>query len=367
MYVNLIDICNPKQWKTVALKNLVADGKYYVYGANGIVGKYNVYNHENETILIGCRGTCGIINISKPKSYINGNAMCLDDLDEELFRKKYIYYYLKNYDFSDIISGSAVPQITIQGLKKIKIKKIPLEEQDKIIESLEKIDKLITLKKEGITKYNKLIESEFNEMFGDPIINEKNWKTDVLKNLGDFKNGMNFNKSESGYEIKFLGVGDFSDRKIIDDVDSLDVVNLNTKPSEEYLLKNNDIIFVRSNGSKDLVGRSVLISDINEALTYSGFCIRFRNTSNDINARYLIELFHDNIFFNYLKKDNRGANINNINQQMLSNLKIIIPHIDLQNKFAIIVEKVNKQKSEFEESLNKLKELQSSLMQEYFG
>ena len=64
---NLFDICQPKQWKTIAVKDLKNEG-YPVYGANGIIGFHNEFNHEKETLLIGCRGSCGEVHISQPKS-----------------------------------------------------------------------------------------------------------------------------------------------------------------------------------------------------------------------------------------------------------------------------------------------------------
>ncbi len=54
--VKLIDICKPKQWKTISGKDILEKGKYPVYGANGKIGFYNEYNHEKPTLLIGCRG-----------------------------------------------------------------------------------------------------------------------------------------------------------------------------------------------------------------------------------------------------------------------------------------------------------------------
>lgn len=73
--IKLTDMCHPKQWKTLLGSQLKSDGKYPVYGANGIIGYYDEYNHERETVLITCRGaTCGNVHISKEKSYINGNT-----------------------------------------------------------------------------------------------------------------------------------------------------------------------------------------------------------------------------------------------------------------------------------------------------
>lgn len=117
MKVKLTEICTPKQWKTIPANELLDEG-YPVYGANGIIGYYDKYNHENPVVTITCRGaTCGTVNITEPKSYITGNAMCLDNVRPDILLE-YLYYCLLHYDFSNVISGSAQPQITRQGLEK---------------------------------------------------------------------------------------------------------------------------------------------------------------------------------------------------------------------------------------------------------
>ena len=80
--IPLSKVCRPKQWQTISQDKLLTEG-FPVYGANGKIGFYSEYNHEYPTILITCRGaTCGSINICEPKSYVTGNAMSLDDLDQ---------------------------------------------------------------------------------------------------------------------------------------------------------------------------------------------------------------------------------------------------------------------------------------------
>ncbi|WP_408014693.1 restriction endonuclease subunit S [Sansalvadorimonas verongulae] len=89
--MKLSEICRPKQWKTIASSKLIDSG-FPVYGANGQIGYYSEYTHENPTLMITCRGaTCGNVHISVPKSYINGNAMALDNLDQERVYIKYLY------------------------------------------------------------------------------------------------------------------------------------------------------------------------------------------------------------------------------------------------------------------------------------
>lgn len=145
--VNLFDLCTPKQWKTIPKNALNDSNPYPVYGANGIIGYYNQYTHENPTLMIGCRGSCGTIHVSKPYSYINGNAMALDDLNINACKINYLKYYLINRDFKDVITGTTQPQITQQNLRKVRIPLAPYNEQIRIAD---KIDELFSELDNGI-------------------------------------------------------------------------------------------------------------------------------------------------------------------------------------------------------------------------
>lgn len=136
--VNLFDICKPKQWKTIPVKSLTEEG-YVVYGANGKIGYFSSYTHEKPTVMITCRGaTCGNIHISEPFAYINGNAMALDELNANI-DLKYLYYFLRSRNFEDVISGSAQPQITQEGLKVVNIPLAPFSEQKCIAQKLDEL------------------------------------------------------------------------------------------------------------------------------------------------------------------------------------------------------------------------------------
>lgn len=134
--VLLTEISNPKQWKTISTKNLKDNG-YVVYGANGKIGFYDEFTHEFPTVMITCRGaTCGNIHVSEPESYINGNAMALDDLSDSMVLE-FLRYGLLARKVEDTISGSAQPQITRQGLSSVKLPLPPLAEQTVIAQTLD--------------------------------------------------------------------------------------------------------------------------------------------------------------------------------------------------------------------------------------
>ena len=174
MRVRLTDICTPKQWRTIPTSELLSEG-YPVYGANGIIGYYSEYNHESPVIAITCRGaTCGTINITAPKSYVTGNAMCLDNTRPDVLLE-YLYYCLLHYDFHNVISGSAQPQITRQGLEKVSIELHSMDEQRKIIDVLNKIEAIILARKNELQKLDELVKARFVEMFGDLKSNSKHW------------------------------------------------------------------------------------------------------------------------------------------------------------------------------------------------
>ena len=136
-------ICQPQQWSTISSADLVYQG-YPVYGANGFVGYYTDFNHEFETVAVTCRGsTCGEVSLIPAKSYITGNSMCLDGIDAGQNSYHFVYQLLKHRGFSDVISGSAQPQIVGNVIKKLRIALPKLTEQQKIAECLSSVDEVI--------------------------------------------------------------------------------------------------------------------------------------------------------------------------------------------------------------------------------
>lgn len=114
---SLNDICHLYQPKTIAEKDLIQNGKYFVYGANGIIGRYDKYNHEESEIVITCRGaSCGNILRTIPQVWITGNAMVTSPKNKKI-HKQFIKNTLEVIGIKNTITGSAQPQITRENLK----------------------------------------------------------------------------------------------------------------------------------------------------------------------------------------------------------------------------------------------------------
>ena len=144
--VYLSEIAQIYQPQTISSTELTEDG-FLVYGANGIIGKYKDYNHETEQICITCRGnTCGMVNYTKPMSWITGNAMVINtDKYQDKVYKKYLYHYLSAYNFNSIISGSGQPQIVRTPLEKLKITLPTISEQKQKAMILDKVQDKIEI------------------------------------------------------------------------------------------------------------------------------------------------------------------------------------------------------------------------------
>lgn len=295
---------------------------------------------------------------------IDNNVMGIKP-NETILNLRYFYHFMCNLKLEEYAEVTTVPSVKKTIIEKIEIPLLTIEEQKKIATNLDKVTHTIDLCNQIIEKLDLLVKARFVEMFGDPVSNPMSWQTKPLLSIGKCKNGMNFHYDDNGVEINCLGVGDFKDLSIITDTSALPKISLNEMPTDEYLLKNNDIVFVRSNGNKALVGRSLAVYPDDIPTTFSGFCIRFRKDDDSILIPYLLRVLKTDSIRK--KMAGRGANIQNLNQQILSTLEIPVPPLELQQKFADFIKQTEKSKSAVKKVLEKTETLKKALMQEYFG
>ena len=133
------------QPETIPLSSLSNNGEFLVYGANGIIGRFDCYNHEQPQIAVTCRGsTCGEVMLTRPRSWITGNSMVVNVDNSPGVIKGFLYFQLKGTNWNYLITGSGQPQITGE-IKKHKVALPSLDEQQKIADCLSSLDELIEL------------------------------------------------------------------------------------------------------------------------------------------------------------------------------------------------------------------------------
>ena len=164
--VHLGEIARIYQPQTISSTELTEDG-FLVYGANGIIGKYKEYNHKTEQICITCRGnTCGMVNYTKPMSWITGNAMVINtDEHQNKVCKRYLYHYLSAYNFNSIISGSGQPQIVRTPLEQLKVTLPTFLEQKQKATFLDKIQGKIEICNKTLNLYLQQKQYLLRQMF----------------------------------------------------------------------------------------------------------------------------------------------------------------------------------------------------------
>ncbi|MCX0398503.1 restriction endonuclease subunit S [Clostridium perfringens] len=271
-----------------------------------------------------------------------------------------------NQIFNNLGDNGVRSSLNATELINVSISLPPLKEQQKIADFLDEkcteIDELAKDIKAQIEILEEYKKSVITEQFNGTDL----WK---IKNIGSFQNGADFTPSIDGYEVKFLGVGDFKNNMILDNKNKFSTVQIDRTISSNELLKSGDIIFVRSNGSKDLVGRSIMVENIDFPIIYSGFCIRFRNNKKEILSKYLLYYFRSHFFKKALFEGSMGTAINNLSQPILGNIKCPIVSKKEQQKIIDYLDikctEIDSTITEKKEQLKILEQYKKSLIYEY--
>ena len=360
MKVKLTEICTPKQWKTIPTNALLEEG-YPVYGANGIIGYYDEYNHEEPVIAITCRGaTCGTINLTVPKAYITGNAMCLDNVCADVL-PDYLYYCLLHYNFNNIISGSAQPQITRQGLAKVEIELHPIIEQGKIINSLRKSKAIINARQSQLQKLDDLVKARFVEMFGG-IHDSSLYPYVPVKELTHVISGGTPSRDVLEYwrdgTIPWVKTTELQN-KIITEVDEHITSKGLAASSAKIVPPNTTLIAMYGQGkTRGMTGYLGISASTNQACA----CIL---PSPEINSVYIWKYFE--LSYDKLRNMAKGGNQPNLNGNMIKNFPVLVPPIKRQEEYVQFVNQVDKSKVAVQKSLDEAQLMFDSLMQQYFG
>lgn len=347
------------QPKTISTDMLVPNGQYSVFGANGIIGKYDQYNHTEPELLMTCRGaTCGTINVSLPYSWINGNAMVIHPIDDSVLLS-YLRYHLKAIDLSTVITGAAQPQITRQSLVDVPIIVPDVAEQKHIVSELDLLSGIIDKKNAQLRDLDALAQSIFYEMFGDPIINERGWAYKRLDEVSTIIGGATPKTQIAEYwsgknywvtpaELRGNKYQGPTERTISDE--AVKKTNVNLLPIGTVLLS-----------SRAPIGKVAIT-------TVPMYCNQgFKNLvcSEQLCNEYAYQALKCKT--EYLNSLGSGATFKEISKKTTEAIRLAVPPIDLQKSFADKSIKIEKHKRMISESLKEAEKLFNSRMDYYFN
>ena len=352
-------IFNKSEWKKVKLKDIsdILDsrripiseekrikGKYPYYGANGIQGYINDYIFDEELVLLAEDGGNFGSKI-KPiaykingKTWVNNHAHVLK-AKNEIISTDLLLYSLMFYDVTKLITGTTRKKLTRTGMEKITLFIPNLDMQEKITNYLQEIEKFISLRKNQLNYLKELVKSLFTKYSNSKIV-----KSFYIKDISSelFAGGDKPN--------------DYSE-------------NI----SKEYIYP------VYSNGEKKegLLCFSKTFKVDKEALTISargtiGFItIRKAYFTPVVRLITLIPNKNNNIIYlkyaiGELNLKKLGSGVAQLTIPVFSKYKLNLPPIELQNKFAKKIEKIEKLSFEIEKSIKEAENLYNSLINKYF-
>lgn len=355
--------CELYQPQTLSKNELDNSGLYKVYGANGIIGTHSKYNHEESQLLITCRGaTCGTVNVSEPKSWINGNAMVIKPKTANL-DLQFLKYYLSNLNIDVAITGAAQPQITRQSLSPIKIKFPPLAEQKRIAAILDKAAGLKVIREQTTAKLEELSQSKFAELFGDLALNDKRWEVKTLNSISKAKGqyGAGFSAVEFRDNLpRYVRITDIAEDgelkldKVSADGDVADFKN--------YELVVGDLLFARSGAT---VGKAYLHRSALPHI-FAGYLIRFVMDLQQVLPEYVFAVTRTQYYRNWVFSKQNVVAQPNINAQQYGDLEIPIPPLNLQREFAFFQNIILMQKAKYASSNSSFIKMEAALQHQAF-
>lgn len=285
--------------------------------------------------------------------YVVNHLACIHQAD--VVKQKYLFHYLKIFKTSNFCENSDYPSINLSTIKDHKIPFPPREVQENIINTIEVLEQE---EKSGLEKLAELNEHLNNLFLGLPHSTEK------LGKLADFKNGLNYSEKSTGESVTVVGVKDFLE-DFSPNLSKLVDVRIDGTLSESYKLQSGDILVVRSNGSANLVGRFTYIDKLNKVTSYSGFTIRIRVKSDNINSKYLCYCLRTETVRNKITKDPKGANIKSLNQTMLSAIDVPLPPVEVQKEIIEKAEKLESDIAKIETELAAMDKKKEQILKKY--
>ena len=335
--VKLLYVCDVYQPKTIATKEFVSDGNYIVYGANGPIGRYTEYNHEESEVLMACRGaTCGAINVSEPYSWINGNAMVVHPNGAVPLLKKYLMYFLMFANKETIITGTAQPQITRQNMREFEIVICSEEEQKRIVARIEELfseldNGVETLQKtkQQLAVYRQAVLKDAFDRAGN---NQLPLKEIIEKPRYGTSKKCSYDTDEHTIPVYRIPNIDYLQGTISHD--DLKYATFTRDEFDTLELKDGDILIIRSNGSVSLVGRSAVVTEKDTHGLFAGYLMRLRIREGvEIRPQYL-NLFLNTHYARYqieqMAKSTSG--VNNINSNEICRISLPVCDIELQEQ-----------------------------------
>ncbi|GAA9621789.1 restriction endonuclease subunit S [Helicobacter pylori] len=361
------EVCEIIRGKRVTKKEILDKGKYpVVSGGIGFMGYLNEYNREENTITIAQYGTAGFVNWQNQKFW--ANDVCFSVIPKETLINRYLYYVLtnmQNYLYS-ISNRSAIPySISSNNIMQITIPIPPLEIQQEIVKILDAFTELNTelntelkaRKKQYQYYQNMLLDfKDINQNHKDAKMSAKTYPKRLktllqtlapkgvefrkLGDIGEFYGGLvgkskkSFSQGNKFY-VPYVNV--FNNPQL--DLNALESVQIGDK-EKQNTIQLGDVLFTGSSENlEDCAMSCVVTQKIEKDIYLNSFCFGFRFFDENLfNPSFLKHFLRDYNFRKNISKVANGVTRFNVSKQLLSQITIPIPPLEVQQEIVKILD-----------------------------
>lgn len=362
----------PEEWSAsgtpiVRIQNLNDETKPFNYCDFEVEKRFHVDSGDLLFSWSGTPGTSfGAFFWNRGKGFLNQHIFRVD-IDERYIDKNYLRYAI-NSKLDLIIDqahgGVGLKHITKGKLEAVEIPLPSLPEQKRIAAILDKADAIRRKRQQAIQLADDFLRAVFLDMFGDPVTNPKGFPVGTIRDLVDTANyGSSAKASETEGEFPMLRMGNITYSGAID-FSGLKYVDLSKNEQPKYLVGKGDLLFNRTN-SKELVGKTA-VYDRDDVAAIAGYLVRVRMNEKG-NSYYVsgyLNSTHGKSTLQSMCKSIVG--MANINAQEMQNIQILLPPIEIQNKYAAIFQATKQRLRSQSQSEGNLADLFSALSQKAF-
>ena len=291
----------------------VFGGKYPFFTTAKEVSRINEYAYDGEVVLVAGNGD---LNVKYYKGKFNAYQRTYILTSNSNVRMKYLYYFLDKYievlRYQSI--GGVIKYIKLNNLSDAQIPMRSIFEQDKIIGILEKLDNEIIIRSKQLSELSNLVKSRFNELFGDIILNDKEWKVSKWNEILTIRNGKNQkNVEDNNGQFPIYGSGG--------------IIGY----AKDWIVKKNSVII----GRKGNINKPILVRE------------NFWNVDTAFGLEPILEKLNSEYLFYFcqlynFEKLNKAVTIPSLTKSDLLDIAIPLPPLSLQNEFADFVAQVDK-------------------------
>lgn len=357
------EVCLLKAGKFVSANDISPEynkGLYPCFGGNGIRGYVADYTHDGEFPLIGRQGAlCGNVNLASGKFHATEHAVVVQPKIE--MNVHWLYYALNAMNLGQYATGAAQPGLAVSKLETLSIEIPNISEQNKIAQTLYKVEQLVNFRKQQLAKLDELVKARFVEMFG-VVHNSVLYPYVPVESFTSVVSGGTPNRNVSEFwnngSIRWVKTTELQNNVICNTDEKITQAGLDNS-SAKIIPPSTVLIAMYGQGkTRGMTGYTSIECATNQACACILPCEQF---NQNYLWRYMI------LSYDKLRDMAKGGNQPNLNIGIIKNFPVLKPPIELQNDFAAFVERVDQQKQTVQQSLEKLELMKKALMQEYLG